>query len=108
VAVAEHGASAASLEDNAQDDGSSGIKREVALKLIPKKKVKGNEDSVWGEMEVLKGLDHINIVRALVSKDRIRQLLTQRVRSNFMNGSSREQNTTSLSSLLWAESCLSG
>ena len=35
---------------------------EVALKVIPKKKVKGNEDSVWGEMEVLKGLDHPNIV----------------------------------------------
>ena len=37
---------------------------EVALKVIPKKKVKGNEDSVWGEMEVLKGLDHKNIVSA--------------------------------------------
>lgn len=36
--------------------------REVALKVIPKKKVKGNESSVWGEMEVLKGLDHPNIV----------------------------------------------
>ncbi|KAJ7080649.1 Pkinase-domain-containing protein [Mycena belliarum] len=41
----------------------SGIKKEVALKLIPKKKVKGNEASVWGEMEVLKGLDHPNIVK---------------------------------------------
>ena len=38
--------------------------KEVALKIIPKKKVKGNEASVWGEMEVLKGLDHPNIVRA--------------------------------------------
>ena len=36
---------------------------EVALKVIPKKKVKGNESSVWGEMEVLRGLDHPNIVR---------------------------------------------
>ncbi|CAL1696740.1 unnamed protein product [Somion occarium] len=36
---------------------------EVALKVIPKKKVKGNESSVWGEMEVLKGLDHPNIVK---------------------------------------------
>ena len=35
---------------------------EVALKVIPKKKVKGNESSVWGEMEVLRGLDHPNIV----------------------------------------------
>ena len=33
------------------------------LKVIPKKKVKGNESSVWGEMEVLRGLDHPNIVR---------------------------------------------
>lgn len=41
----------------------SGITKEVALKMIPKKKVKGNEASVWGEMEVLKGLDHPNIVR---------------------------------------------
>ncbi|KAJ4496558.1 kinase-like domain-containing protein [Lentinula lateritia] len=41
----------------------SGITKEVALKLIPKKKVKGNEASVWGEMEVLKGLDHPNIVK---------------------------------------------
>ncbi|KAH9850654.1 Pkinase-domain-containing protein [Lenzites betulinus] len=36
---------------------------EVALKVIPKKKVKGNESSVWGEMEVLRGLDHPNIVK---------------------------------------------
>ncbi|KAJ7721113.1 CAMK/CAMK1 protein kinase [Mycena metata] len=43
--------------------GPSGMKKEVALKLIPKKKVKGNEASVWGEMEVLKGLDHPNIVK---------------------------------------------
>ncbi|KJA13407.1 hypothetical protein HYPSUDRAFT_220869 [Hypholoma sublateritium FD-334 SS-4] len=41
----------------------SGITKEVALKIIPKKKVKGNEESVWGEMEVLKGLDHRNIVK---------------------------------------------
>ncbi|ETW78418.1 hypothetical protein HETIRDRAFT_479585, partial [Heterobasidion irregulare TC 32-1] len=39
------------------------LKRDVALKVIPKKKVKGNEASVWGEMEVLKGLDHPNIVK---------------------------------------------
>ncbi|PFH46839.1 hypothetical protein AMATHDRAFT_68963 [Amanita thiersii Skay4041] len=43
--------------------GSSGVTKEVALKIIPKKKVKGNEASVWGEMEVLKGLDHPNIVK---------------------------------------------
>ncbi|KAI0319890.1 kinase-like domain-containing protein [Amylostereum chailletii] len=39
------------------------LTREVALKVIPKKKVKGNEASVWGEMEVLRGLDHPNIVK---------------------------------------------
>ncbi|KAI6032591.1 Pkinase-domain-containing protein [Pisolithus orientalis] len=37
--------------------------KEVALKVIPKKKVKGNEEAVWGEMEMLKGLDHPNIVK---------------------------------------------
>jgi len=40
----------------------SSLKKDVALKLIPKKKVKGNEASVFAEMEVLKGLDHPNIV----------------------------------------------
>ncbi|KAF9473526.1 Pkinase-domain-containing protein [Pholiota conissans] len=45
------------------DRSPSGITKEVALKIIPKKKVKGNEQSVWGEMEVLKGLDHPNIVK---------------------------------------------
>ncbi|KAI0041377.1 Pkinase-domain-containing protein, partial [Auriscalpium vulgare] len=39
------------------------VTRDVALKVIAKKKVKGNEASVWGEMEVLKGLDHPNIVK---------------------------------------------
>ncbi|KXN92679.1 Calcium/calmodulin-dependent protein kinase [Leucoagaricus sp. SymC.cos] len=39
------------------------VYKEVALKVIPKKKVKGNEASVWSEMEVLKGLDHPNIVK---------------------------------------------
>jgi len=37
--------------------------------MIPKKKVKGNEASVWGEMEVLKGLDHPNIVRRIYGPD---------------------------------------
>jgi len=46
------------------DKTPSGITKEVALKIIPKKKVKGNEASVWGEMDVLKGLDHPNIVSA--------------------------------------------
>lgn len=42
--------------------------KEVALKVIAKKKVKGNEPSVWGEMEVLRGLDHPNIVSLLTLK----------------------------------------
>lgn len=52
-----------SFSNKRHDVGSSGITKEVALKMIPKKKVKGNEASVWSEMEVLKGLDHPNIVR---------------------------------------------
>ncbi|KAH7890247.1 kinase-like domain-containing protein, partial [Phlebopus sp. FC_14] len=39
------------------------VTKEVALKVIAKKKVKGNEQAVWGEMNVLKGLDHPNIVK---------------------------------------------
>ena len=35
---------------------------EVALKAIPKQKVKENEESVWGEMRVLQGLHHLNMV----------------------------------------------
>ena len=38
--------------------------RDVALKAIPKK-VKGNEESVWSEMQVLQGLDHPNVVRSV-------------------------------------------
>ncbi|KAK2462658.1 hypothetical protein APHAL10511_005391 [Amanita phalloides] len=44
-------------------NGSSVVTKEVALKVIPKKKVKGKETSVWSEMAVLKGLDHPNIVK---------------------------------------------
>ncbi|KAL5495910.1 CMK2_3 [Sanghuangporus weigelae] len=42
---------------------SSGITKDVALKVIPKKKVKGNGEAIWGEMEVLRGLDHPNVVK---------------------------------------------
>ncbi|KAF8502686.1 kinase-like domain-containing protein, partial [Russula emetica] len=45
------------------DSVSQEVTREVALKAIPKKKVKGNEESVWSEMRVLQGLDHPNIVK---------------------------------------------
>ncbi|KAJ8593981.1 Pkinase-domain-containing protein, partial [Rhizopogon salebrosus TDB-379] len=34
------------------------IMKEVALKVIPKKKVKGNEAAVWGEMDVIMGPQH--------------------------------------------------
>ena len=47
---------------SSKENGDSGVEKEVALKVIPKKKVKGNGESVWEEMEVLKGLDHPNIV----------------------------------------------
>lgn len=46
------------------NSGTERITKDVALKVIPKKKVKGNEEAVWGEMEVLKGLNHPNIVRS--------------------------------------------
>lgn len=52
------------------NQADSGVIVDVALKVIPKKKVKGNEDSVWGEMEVLKGLDHKNIVSISYSSSR--------------------------------------
>ena len=41
----------------------SGVTKDVALKVIAKKKVKGNEASIWEEMAVLEGLNHPNIVR---------------------------------------------
>lgn len=40
-----------------------GTKLQVALKAISKKRVKGNEAAVWGEMEVLRGLDNPHIVK---------------------------------------------
>ncbi|KAI0961024.1 hypothetical protein AcV7_000242 [Taiwanofungus camphoratus] len=49
---------------NGRNGAASGeVTLDVALKVIPKKKVKGNESSVFAEMEVLKGLDHPNIVK---------------------------------------------
>lgn len=65
LAVSERGA-IAGITPGQQISASSSsaiVQKEVALKMIPKKKVKGNEASVWGEMEVLKGLDHPNIVK---------------------------------------------
>jgi calcium/calmodulin-dependent protein kinase I len=39
-----------------------GESRDVALKVIPKKKVKERESLVWNQVNILKGLDHKNIV----------------------------------------------
>ena len=64
--IADHGSSASldELKHTAAEKNPefSGVKKEVALKIISKRKVKGNEEAVWGEMEVLRGLDHPNIV----------------------------------------------
>ena len=88
---------------NAEDSGTI---KDVALKIIPKKKVKGNEAAVWGEMEVLKGLDHGNIVRAAQPLLRIPPHTFSR--SSSTSGSSREPSTISRSSSLQAESSLNG
>ncbi|KAI1786293.1 Pkinase-domain-containing protein [Ganoderma leucocontextum] len=58
-----HFASFAKAAKHAPSTNDESYSVEVALKVIPKKKVKGNESSVWGEMEVLRGLDHPNIVK---------------------------------------------
>jgi serine/threonine protein kinase len=66
---------------------------------------------VWGEMRVLQGLDHPNIVRPMSTSRHLtpHPSLTPcsfRCRSNFTTGSSRGQNTTSVLSSPWAESSL--
>jgi len=88
---------------NAED---SGVFKDVALKIIPKKKVKGNEAAVWGEMDVLKGLDHGNIVRTAQPLSRIPPHSLPR--SSSTNGSSQGPNIISRSSLLLAENSLNG
>lgn len=92
------------------------ITRDVALKAIPKKRVKGNEESVWSEMRVLQGLDHPNVVRfpfsfplpARTSLTRVRAsslacspfFFFLSLRSSFMSGSNQDRNTISLLSSL--------
>lgn len=58
----------------------NGMTVDVALKVIPKKKVKGNESSVWSEMEVLKGLNHPNVVsrRMILSRSCMQQACANR------------------------------
>jgi len=85
---------------------ASGVVKEVALKIIPKKKVKGNEEAVWGEMEVLKGLDHENIVRTLRPLPRTHAHTFPR--SNSTSGSNQGPSTIFRLSLLPAGSSLSG
>ena len=85
---------------SSNDKVSSGIVKDVALKVIPKKKVKECEASVWGEMEVLKGLDHPNIVSPidfLVLKTVFTLVFSsfQLVRLNSTNGLNPGQNITS-------------
>ncbi|KIK13151.1 hypothetical protein PISMIDRAFT_646292 [Pisolithus microcarpus 441] len=58
-----HGQRTPGSPGSSSSDKNPVITKEVALKIIPKKKVKGNEEAVWGEMEVLKGLDHPNVVK---------------------------------------------
>lgn len=62
LSPSSHLASFAKAVKHSPPPNDEGFSVEVALKVIPKKKVKGNESSVWGEMEVLRGLDHPNIV----------------------------------------------
>jgi len=85
---------------------ASGVVKEVALKIIPKKKVKGNEAAVWGEMEVLKGLDHENIVRTLRPLSGTYPHTFPR--SNSTSGSNQGQSTIFRLSLLLVGSSSSG
>ena|SRR5258708_3751043 len=85
----------------------SGITKGVALKVIQKKKVKGNEASVWGEMEVLKGLDHPNIVRRNVITPSLPQGLLSLLRSSSMSGLNPGRSITSHLNSLSVENSLS-
>lgn len=38
-------------------------KKEMAIKIIEKKTVKGHFDMVYSEMEVMKDLDHPNVIK---------------------------------------------
>lgn len=62
-AATRKGSASSLISKSPKNADDSGVVRNVALKVIPKKKVKGNEAAVWGEIDVLKGLDHENIVR---------------------------------------------
>jgi hypothetical protein len=67
LSVSSKSSSATSLSSTVQAAPMQAVNttREVALKAIPRKKGKGNEESVWSEMQVLQGFDHPNIVRPI-------------------------------------------
>ena len=90
------------------DRVSSGIVKDVALKVIPKKKVKESEANVWGEMEVLKGLDHPNIVSIDFGLQVYPGLIFFSIRLNFTNGLNPGQNITSHLNLRLAVNSLRG
>jgi serine/threonine protein kinase len=80
-----------------------GEKTEVALKVISKKQVKGNEAAVWSEMEVLKGLDHPNIVEFQAFGFSTEAVLKgARIRCTSTSGLSLVTSTTSHLSWQWA------
>ena len=91
-----------------KENGDSGVEKEVALKVMPKKKVKGNEESVWGEMEVLKGLDHPNIVSGGFLFYFFLTNAQSFSRLNSTNGSNLAQNIIFHSSSPSEGSCSSG
>ena len=102
-----HKSSSSSVISKGSKNGEgSGLTKDVALKIIPKKKVKGNEAAVWGEMEVLKGLDHENIVRAAQPFLLIPPHAPPR--SNSTSGSSRGPSTIFRSNSLQVENFLNG
>ena len=89
------------------DRVSSGIVKDVALKVIPKKKVKESEANVWGEMEVLKGLDHPNIVSIDFWSTGL-PVSSFPIRLNSTNGLNPGQNITSHLNLRLAVNSLRG
>ena len=100
------GSSSSIISKGSKNAEDPGVFTDVALKVIPKKKVKGNEAAVWGEMEVLKGLDHKNIVSGF--RTLLNVLSHVFLRSSFMNGSSRGPSTISPLNSQQAESFLNG
>jgi len=103
---ARKGPSSSATSKGSKNGEASGVVKEVALKIIPKKKVKGNEEAVWGEMEVLKGLDHENIVCTLRPLSGTHSHTFPR--SSSTNGSNQGPSTIFRLSLLPAGSFLNG